>query len=237
MRAGIQISSFKPLMTDLGGLKRVLGFMRDIGCRYTQLQWIDRHISPKDIAAALDEYGVNALGTQDKAYAVFDDAEYHLELCRLTGARSICVSGAEETGMEAFNRGLGALYEKACSAGCTLSFHPTKRDFDTALEYIMRRYGYMRLTLDLCQAHDAGASAADIIGKYGGRIDMVHFKDRYPNGDLCPVGQGVIDFTSAAEACAKAGVKYLLAEQERWQDPFSELKQGFGYTKSLAEKT
>ena len=47
----------------------------------------------------------------------------------------------------------------------------------------------------------------------------------------------ITDFASAAEACAKAGVKYLLAEQERWQDAFSELKQGFGYTKSLAEKT
>ena len=37
MQAGIQISSFAPLMKDRDGLKRVLAFMADIGCTVTQI--------------------------------------------------------------------------------------------------------------------------------------------------------------------------------------------------------
>lgn len=236
MRAGIQISSFRPLMTELDGLKRVLGFMRDIGCEYTQLQWIDRRISPKDAAIALDESGVKALGVQDKAYAVFGDPGYYLDLCVLAGGGDICVSGAEETGLDAFLAGLDALMDAAMRAGFTVSYHPTKRDFDAALELIMRRYGELRLTLDMCQAHDAGVSVSQIAGRYAGRIDTVHFKDRDPGGALCPVGQGVIDFEGAALACQRAGAVTLLAEQEQWRDAFGELSLGFEYTKRLAEK-
>lgn len=236
MRAGIQISSFRPMLTELDGLKRVLGFMRGIGCGYTQLQWIDKRIHPKDVAGALDECGVKALGVQDKAYAVFEDPEYYLELCDLAGAGDICLSGAEETGLDAFLTGLDALLDTALHAGFTVSFHPTKRDFDAALDIIMRQYGTLRLTLDVCQARDAGASVSEIAGKYFGRIDIVHFKDRDPSGALCPVGQGVTDFEDAARACGRAGAGVLLAEQEQWRDAFGELGQGFEYTKRLAEK-
>ena len=223
-------------MTDLEGLRRVLEFMRGIGCACTQLQWIGGSISPQDVALALDEFGVRALGVQDKAYAVFEDPGYYLELCRLTGARDICVSGAVETGFDVFLAGLDALYEKTGPAGLTLSYHPTKRDFDKALELIMRRYGSLGLTLDTCQAHDAGRPFAELAGEYGGRIGIVHFKDRDQSGALCPAGQGVVDFETVARACGKAGVKALLAEQESWQDAFGELKQGFEYTESLAVK-
>ncbi len=236
MRAGIQISSFRPMLTELDGLKRVLGFMRGIGCGYTQLQWIDKRIPPKDVARALDEYGVKALGVQDKAYAVFEETGYYLDMCGLAGGSDICVSGAVETGLDAFLAGLDTLMPAALRDGFTVSYHPTKRDFDAALELIMRRYDELRLTLDVCQAHDAGASVSDIAGKYAGRIDIVHFKDRDPSGALCPVGQGVTDFEDAARACGRAGAGVLLAEQEQWRDAFGELGQGFEYTKRLAEK-
>ena len=236
MQAGIQISSFKPMLTDLNGLKSVLSFMHGIGCAYTQLQWIDRSIPVQEIASALDSYGIRALSVQDKAYAVFEDADHYLALCRRTGAGDLCVSSAADMGTDTFLREIETLYKEVRDPGFTLSFHPTKRDFETALDRIMLRCPYLRLTLDLCQAHDAGAHAADIIERYRGRIDIVHLKDRGQDGALCAVGQGVIDLENAARACCRADVKTLLAEQESWQNAFSELRQGFEYTKSLAEK-
>ena len=89
-------------MTDLNGLKSVLGFMHKIGCFCTQLQWIDRSIPARDIASALDAYGIRALGVQDKAYAVFEDEDYYFALCRLTGAGDLCVSGAAEVGKKLY---------------------------------------------------------------------------------------------------------------------------------------
>ena len=236
MHAGIQISSFRPLMTDLPGLERVLSFMRRIGCEYTQLQWIDRRIRPRDVACALDRYGIKALGVQDKARAVFDDPEYYLELCRVTKAGDLCVSGAGETGTDTLLKGLDSIRAASGNTSLTFSFHPTGGDFEEALDSVMRQSGALRLTLDVCQAHDAGRSVRDIIRRYAGRIEMVHFKDRAADGALCPVGNGVIDFEEAALACSEAGVGTLLAEQETWNDAFCDVGLGFEYTRKLAAK-
>lgn len=236
MQAGIQISSFKPLMKDLSGLKRVLAFMKSIGCGLTQLQWIDKAIAPEEIAAALKMYGIRAVGVQDKAYCLFEDPDYYVKLCRATGAKDICLSGAVETGEERFLAGLTALRAREDARGLTFSYHPTNGDFDGALHRVMISCDSLRLTLDVCQAHDAGASLEDILRRYSGRVDAVHFKDRSSDGALCPVGQGVVNFETAARLCRLAGVKYLLTEQESWQDAFEELKQGFLYTQSLACK-
>lgn len=236
MQAGIQISSFKPLMTDLEGLNRVLSFMQGISCTLTQLQWIDKSIAPGDIAAALEERGIRATGVQDKAFLFCEDPAYYASLCRSTGATDICLSGAEETGLDTFLSVLDKLKNRKDTRGLTFSFHPTKRDFDGALDRIMERCGFLRLTLDVCQAHDAGADVSDLLRRYRGRVDAVHFKDRDKSGALCPVGEGVIDFEQAAFCCREAGVQYIFAEQESWSDAFKELEKGFEYTQSLVQK-
>ena len=235
MKTGIQISSFKPLMTTREGLNAVLDFYVRIGCRYAQLQWIDKSIEGEEVARQLDAHGIYSLGTQDKSPFVFEEPKAYIDLCACTKGGDICVSGAQSMGVDAFLRKLDAL-EEICPQGVTLSFHPLKADFETALNTVMAARPRLRLTLDLCQAHDAGENLPKLIKLYTGRIDIVHFKDRDANGDLCAVGEGVIDFERAAEACAGSGVKYLLAEQETWQNAYEELGKGFEFVSRLNAK-
>ena len=236
MKTGIQISSFRHLMTTKRGLYEVLGFFNEVGCRCTQLQWIDKSISPSDIGKALREKAIHSLGTQDKSRAVFGETDYYMAVCAESGGRDICVSGAAEMGTDAFLEGMDALYEAASGKGLTLSFHPVKADFDEALARVMKQRPYLKLTLDLCQAHDAGANAVSIINRYSGRIYALHLKDRSADGKLCAVGKGVVNFDEAVTAAADAGAEYLLAEQESWNDAYKELKQGYEYTLVLAQK-
>ena len=233
MQAGIHISSFAPLMKDRDGLKRVLAFMADIGCTVTQLQWIDKSIPPAEVAGMLREFGITTVGVQDKARAVAEDEDYYMSLTRLSGAGDMCLSGVCEMGREAFI----ALADKLHAKGVTLSCHPTKRDFEGALDFVMERCPYLRLVPDSCQFHDACKDMLSALEKYAGRIETVHFKDRNACGALCPAGEGLIDFERITRACKKANVQYLLAEQETWADAFKELACGFKHTKMLAESS
>ncbi|MBQ4452459.1 MAG: sugar phosphate isomerase/epimerase [Clostridia bacterium] len=235
MTAGIQISSFKPLMTDEDGLQEVLFRMRGMGCSCTQLQWIDRRIPARTVSELLARAGISSYGTQDRLAAVLEDEEYYLDLCALSGGRDVCVSGL---GAGAYSLAqLAPIFEKlyadARLRGLTLSLHPVKTDPTALLKGLMDLLPQLRLTLDVCQLYDAGLDPAAFIRSCAGRVDAVHFKDRDAAGNLCPVGSGVIDFKSAYSACRDAGVKVIFAEQEAWTDAFSELEQGFRYVQAL----
>ena len=221
-------------MEDEEGLRNVLSRMRAMGCRYTQLQWIGRQIPAETIAALLKEYDIQALSVQDKAPQVFADAEYYLTLCEKTGAGDLCASGAAAIGEDKFIRRMSDLHRQT---SFSLSYHPIGKDFEGALDVVMTACPFLKLTLDSCQAQDASRDAAEIIKKYAGRIDFVHFKDRDENGELCPVGTGKIDFEKIADACVAAQVHYIFAEQETWRDAYEEIGQGFAYTARLCGQT
>ncbi len=233
MNVGIQISSFKPLMTDAAGLDGVLSFMREIGCRYTALQWIGRAVPAGTIAELLQKHGIKATGVQDKTAGILADSEYYIELCSLAGGDELCFSGVPNGDVQSLMPKLDALEERALAKGIHLSYHPVKADFAGAAEALLRMRPALRLTPDVCQIRDAGLDPAQFILSHSGRIDTVHFKDRNESGALCSMGKGVTDFESALTACLKAGAKLILAEQETWTDAFGELKAGFEYTKAL----
>ena len=98
---------------------------------------------------------------------------------------------------------------------------------------------------DTCWVHYAGQSPAEYILKNVGQIDLVHLKDFYckelggspvygligddgapikknnynDNGFLYKaLGEGMEDFKPIIDACEKAGVQYLIVEQDEWYD-------------------
>ena len=237
MIPGIQISSFKPLMNGEKGLEAVLIRMRDMGCACTQLQWIDRSIPAEIVSRLLKKYGISSYGTQDKLAAVLEDTDYYLDLCTLSGGTDFCFSGLS-CGAGSFRTltdTLDQVFAAARRRGLKASYHPVRSDPPEWREMLPDLRPDLRLTVDVCQLHDAGEDPAAFIRRWAGRVDAVHFKDRDAKGNLCPVGSGTIDFESAFRACRDAGAKAIFVEQESWTDAFEELEQGFQYVRKLCE--
>lgn len=78
-----------------------------------------------------------------------------------------------------------------------------------------------QLGLDMYHLIKVGLDPEKWLHRYQGRIEFVHFKDYCINADgreeLVPVGQGLIDWKPVVRACKETGVKWIFAEQERWQ--------------------
>ena len=77
--------------------------------------------------------------------------------------------------------------------------------------------------LDMFWASKAGHNPVDLIKKYPGRFQLFHLKDMYSRqepffevikDDVCPVGEGVIDFKEIIAAGDIAGMKYMIVEQD-----------------------
>jgi sugar phosphate isomerase/epimerase len=91
------------------------------------------------------------------------------------------------------------------------------------------------MELDLFWTTKAGQNPVDIFNKYPGRFQLFHMKDMWTNEapffttdgvkDFAPVGAGVLNFKPILEAREKAGMKYLVVEQDlsRDGDPFADI--------------
>jgi len=93
------------------------------------------------------------------------------------------------------------------------------------------------IELDLFWTTKAGHNPVDIFNKYPGRFELWHMKDMeaaqepfYTTdgvADFAPVGEGVIDFKAILAAKEKAGLKYMVVEQDATRDglPFEAIKK------------
>ena len=247
MKTGIQVSSFRPVLTTEAEVKTAFERMSAMGCRYVQLQWIDPGVNICDIAVAVKDNGIASLSVQDFFVEVLQDMPYYTRLNTLTGGTWVCVSRIppeyrSREGLDRYievlrsrNRSLEALGQKLC-------FHPVSGDFQPTddldpVEYLLEHMPELEICADLYHLHKSGKNMAQWLERYRGRVPMVHFKDYrlLPDGqeELVPAGQGAIDWTGVVDACVETGVQYAFVEQERWQgDPFDRLEEALVWLNS-----
>ena len=96
----------------------------------------------------------------------------------------------------------------------------------------------MQLTFCVHSTFGTPVHYTEVLDKFAGRMDLVHFKDSIllPDGkpQLTPLGAGRTDWQPVAEACVKAGAKWVFAEQERWEkDAFECAADSLAYLNSL----
>ena len=60
MKAGIQVSSFKPIHTTDEEVRTAFAKMREMGCEVVQIQWIDPSVSIDVIAQTMAENGISS---------------------------------------------------------------------------------------------------------------------------------------------------------------------------------
>lgn len=244
MKTGIQISSFRPVLTTEAEVRTAFERLAAMGCGTVQLQWIDPSVPAAFIRDAMEQNGVESVSVQDFYQTVLRDRSYYETLNGLTGGTWICVSRIPERlksreGLDAYVRELRELAASLEERGQKLCFHPVSGDFQPIgdldpVGYLLERMPELELCADLYHLHKSGKDLKGWLERYAGRVCMVHFKDfrRDEGGNeaLVPAGQGEIDWTGVAKACRDTGVRYAFVEQERWEgDPFERLREAFDW--------
>lgn len=251
--AGIQLSSLKPYLQTPGQLEETFQELRDIGCHIVQVQWINPEIPPETVAEALRRAELVSVSTQDYYQAVMEHLTATLRLHELCGSRNICVSGIPageltEEGCLTFAETLSTFSARMESLGRVVSFHPRVQEFrrfggKTAVDILMENTPRgLQLGLDLYHVVKAGEDPAEWLHRYRGRIEFVHFKDyrltSQGKEELVPVGQGEIDWTASIRACEETGVRWIFAEQERWEkDAFACMAESLEYLRGMGVET
>lgn len=244
MISGIQISSFRPMMTNEEEMADTFRRVREMGCDTVQLQWIGEQIPPENIAKALKEEGIRSVSTQDFYEKVMERKEYFIRLNQLTGGEWVCVSGIpgeylNAEGLPEFVERLKEFQRELNGFGLKLCFHPRAVEFQKIegtepVEFLVRQMPEdFMLCLDLYHVNHAGLSMAETIRRFAGKICMVHFKDyrKTKKGEmLAPAGQGDTDWAAAMKECLRAEIPYGFVEQEQWdRDAFACLKEAFDW--------
>ena len=241
MKSGIQVSSFKPVLTTEEQVAYAFAQIKAMGCRYVQLQWIDRSVSIGHIARCLKESGIESVSVQDFYEVIRQDPEYYIQLNAATGGTWMCVSRIPERlktrqGLDAFAAELRQFQQKLDAYGQKLCFHPVSADFAPIagmdpVEYLFDAMPELAIASDLYHLNRC-REMIPWLKAYSGRVCMVHFKDENETGELVPPGQGIVNWQGVADTCRQIGVQYAFAEQERWEgDPFERLKEGFDWVR------
>lgn len=247
MEAGIQVSSFKPILKTAEEVRHAFFKMHEMGCEVVQIQWIDPSVEIDVIAQAMAENHIRSVSVQDFYELIRADKAYYIELNRRTGGTWMCVSRIPERlksreGLAQFVEELREFARELEAVGQKICFHPVKGDYQPIdgvrpVEYLMREMPELDICLDLYHLYRSGYDMPKWIREHAARICMVHFKDAKTLQDgteqLVPAGQGETNWDGVVKACIDAGVPYGFAEQERWErDPFISLQEAFDWIRA-----
>jgi sugar phosphate isomerase/epimerase len=86
------------------------------------------------------------------------------------------------------------------------------------------------LELDLGWIWEAGVDPVEVLERLAGRCPLVHVKDLRSRGsrEYCPVGDGAVGYDRILPAALRAGVEWLIVEQDEVEGPpFDAVKRSF----------
>jgi sugar phosphate isomerase/epimerase len=134
--------------------------------------------------------------------------------------------------------------ERASEAGLRLGFHnhdaevAAQSDGRSVLDLLLAADDGPFLELDLGWAWYAGVDPITLLDAARGRAPLVHVKDMRRDGGPVhvPLGGGDVDYDGLADAADRAGVEWLIVEQDESSgDAFAAVSESLAVLRSLVE--
>ncbi|WP_123042943.1 sugar phosphate isomerase/epimerase family protein [Cohnella candidum] len=233
-QVGIQLYSVRDLSEKdfLGTIRQIA----DIGYKNVELAGY-YGVSAKDLKAALSDAGLNAPSahvglTMDQPDQWKDNLKASVEYYSELGIKRFVVPWyplGQNATAEAVDK-MAAVLEEASdivtASGMTFGYHnhdfefkPISGSSELVIDRVFDRVpaGKLFAEFDLGWVKVAGQDPAAYVAKYAGRLPLVHAKDFKDDGVDTEIGRGSVDWDSALAACEKAGVEYVIIEQERYE--------------------
>ena len=232
-KVGIQLYSVRDFCQQdfLGTIRQIAG----IGYKHVEFAGY-YGVSAKELRAALADVGIEApsahvglgLGQstpwQDH---VKQQVEYALEL----GIRRFIVPHyplGDNPALADVERWADILEEASdivTPSGMSFGYHNHAFEFKPvegklAIDRLLERVPADKLfaEFDLGWVKVGGQDPAAYVEKYADRLPVVHAKDFKEDGTDAEIGKGSVDWDAALAAVEKAGVKYVIIEQEGYID-------------------
>jgi sugar phosphate isomerase/epimerase len=254
-KISIQMFSLIPWVQQ-DGLDTVLGELAAMG--YRNIEPYSGNFSgytAEEFAALLKKHGLKASASHNSTNEATWDRT--LDYAKTIGQHYVGSGGFASPGIGSYENTLATaetlnrLGEAASEQGLHKIFgHNHQQEFTT--KYVVPETGelksaweiiadntdprYVTFELDVLWAADAGVDVVALLEEYGDRIELLHVKDGFLNGDaratFADVGEGEIDWEPILEA-AHGKVKYYTVEYDIAPDGRGFAADSFDYLSSL----
>jgi len=254
-KVSIQMFSLIPWVNEVG-LDAVLGELAAMG--YKNVEPFSGNFSgytAEEFAALLKKHGLKASASHNSTdEATFDQT---LAYAKTIGQHYVGSGGFASPGIGSYEdvlataETLDRLGERAKKQGLHKIFgHNHQQEFTT--QYVVPETGelksaweiiadntdprYVTFEVDVLWAYDAGVDVVALLEEYGDRIELLHVKDGFLNGDaratFADVGEGEIEWEPILQA-AQGKVKYYTVEYDFAPDGRNFAADSFDYLTSL----
>lgn len=249
-KVAAQLYTLRAVMRTPGQIEQGFARLSQDGWKAVQVSGIGP-MEPAKLRALADKYDLEICATHIPAQRLVDDAESVIREHDVLGCKYIGIGGMDRRRARAaddfrdFAKLMAPAAEKLRAAGKAFLYH--NHDFE-----LVRFGGVTGLDILLAESGDAftfepdtywlqagGGDPAQWIGKMAGRVEVVHFKDMAYEPEegaqvMAEVGAGNLNWPAILSACAKAGVRWHVVEQDACRrDPFDSLKMSLENLKRM----
>ncbi|MFD0712361.1 sugar phosphate isomerase/epimerase family protein [Paenibacillus sp. GCM10027626] len=194
-------------------------------------------LSVEEMKSLLAETGLKVIGSHVGMQQLKADLQGEIDYLKAIGGQyMICPwihpnergTTADWEGHIAFLQEAG---EKVRASGLQFGYHNHDFEFHLQLngEYVFDAIysattpEQLQVELDVCWVKFAGEDPLAYIGKYAGRLPLLHLKDfrKGEQGEMITLelGQGEVPLAQVLQAASDAGVEWMIVEQDNCQNP------------------
>ena len=230
MKIGAQFYSIRDNTTTPEDLYKSFKSVKEIGYEIVQMSAICQ-IDPYLLKSYSDEFSLPITCTHSPYDRIIGDTdnlirEHIIYGCPTIGLGYMPNEFHEGKGVYSFIEALREPLRKIKAAGLNLAYHNHAFEFEKVdgklmFDILIDELPELDFILDTYWVKYAGYDYLEYIKRLGSkRLKNVHFKDMRtePQGDICPCGEGVIDFAPVIALCNELGIVNALVEQDNAPD-------------------
>jgi sugar phosphate isomerase/epimerase len=183
-------------------------------------------LSPTEVAALLQETGLQAAGTHVRFATLEQDLDGEIAYCLAIGcpylvAPSLPREQYSAEGFRALAPRMNEIGSLCHERGITFVFHNHYDEFKRSngsylLDLLLDATdpALVKLELDTYWAAYAGVDPIAYLNRRAGRVPLIHLKDMTPERSFTEVGAGTLDIPGYQQAAQNAGTRWYIVEND-----------------------